>query len=91
MENLQKSIKENINKVNFLRDRVDALKQEQQRVERMAASARETQESPEVVGSLMGQYGQLKMDEHRFSGELEETRDLVDNLGRQLEDLKKSS
>jgi len=91
MENLQKSIKENINKVNFLRDRVDALKKEQQRVERMAASARETQESPEVVGSLMGQYGQLKMDEHRFSGELEETRDLVDNLGRQLDDLKKSS
>ncbi len=91
MENLQKSIKENINKVNFLRDRVDALKQEQQRVERMAASARETQESPEVVGSLMGQYGQLKMDEQRFYGELEETRDLVDNLGRQLDDLKKSS
>lgn len=87
-ETVQGDIKETIHKISFLRDRIDAIKNEQLRIEQMIVHSKETTESPEIITNLMGQYYQLKMDENRFSSDLDNTKDILDDLGKKLEKLK---
>lgn len=90
-ETVQGDIKETIYKISFLRDRIEAIKNEQLRVQKMIVYSKENNESSEIITNLMGQYYQLKMDENRFSSDLDNTNDILDDLGKKLQKLKKDT